>query len=454
MRLFWNRVEEGLIVLQATLNSWSVRRWLLAGALFCGVNALGVMARYEFNPTALIRFGEYYVEQNAAYTPRGAVRLTGSEAYGGNGYDGQIFYYYARTLLMPDVWPQGFSRAYRAPRVGYPLIVAPFALFGHIHPELGHWATAIGLIGVQLVLSGVALLCLLSMLPAERRYLAIFLVISPFALLSFLLTVSDSIMLAFVLIGFAYFQRAFGWPLDRDLPKFEWRPALVAYGAFSLAILSKESALFFLFPLGLATLFAWRLPAAVFVGAVLLPAAVWQVYLRTVHGMVPAGHLAIFLEPFDGMRGAVGEIGGLIVEFLRAPSGGALIALVKGSAKGLLLLYFGAALYATFSGAVRKFLPLRLALCFALASVIIADYYYFWSVFDNVARMFTISAALLILLRGEDETAKTWPAFAMLTLLSAFVTLRTLALTPSFPHDVYAPYAGPSYADHARQVGE
>ena len=122
------------------MQAWQQSAWLahlssrrgvlIVFLLYFGICALGILARYDFNASTLVRFGHYYIEQNPELTPAGALRFTGNEAHGGNGYDGQIFYYYARTLFEPGVWPEGFSLAYRGPRVGYPLLVAPFSIFG------------------------------------------------------------------------------------------------------------------------------------------------------------------------------------------------------------------------------------------------------------------------------------------------------------------------------------
>src|SRR5262245_25275732 len=115
-----------------------IRHWLF---IFLAYHALIVVAsvrRYDGNLSAMIHFGHYYVEQNSAFTPNGATRFTGNEENGGNGYDGQIFYYFARTLFVPGAWPEGFNNAYRAPRIGYPLLIAPFAVGGA-------WGTVLGM---------------------------------------------------------------------------------------------------------------------------------------------------------------------------------------------------------------------------------------------------------------------------------------------------------------------
>lgn len=425
------------------------------------VSALFVVARYDFNPSALARFGNYYIEQNQTITPAGAIRLLGDETHGGNGYDGQIFYYYARTLFVPGGWPAGFNDAYRAPRVGYPLLAAPFVVFGS-------WGVLFGLILSQLALLALGLLLLLRMLPADRKYLALFYIVSPFSLQSFLLLVSDSVVAALLVIGYYFYRRTLGTANARTTPDAATPPVpnagaqdgaspkdfALAWLCFALAVLTKESSLFLLFPLGLLALWRRRWPAAAIMVAVLLPMAAWQLYLRAAHGMIPAGVLSIFLSPLDGVIGLAGHTFELLGEFLAAPGGATALALVKHSVKVLLFLLIPAALLAVFSGDRKALLPFRLGALFTLASVLIADWYYFWSVYENVSRMLTVLVPILIFLKAEDARARTGWFFGLLGLLALLVFLRTAALTPRFPYDTFRPYTGPSHAEHALDPGD
>ncbi len=423
----------------------SLRAQFVLFAVFYGLASLAILARYDFNPSVLIRFGHDYVAQNPEYTPAGAVRLTGNEAHGGNGYDGQIFYYYARTLLIPGEWPRGFSHAYRAPRAGYPALVAPFAFFGN-------QGTLIGMFLVQIGFFVFSIYRLHKMLADGQKHLATVYILSPFALLSFVLMVSDAVMVSLVLIGYSYYRE---WDRHQSI---SLRKLAATYACFALAILTKEPALFFLFPLGLHALLRRRWIQAVFLIAILVPAAAWQVYLREVHGMVPAGILTIFLAPFAGIFAMLGETLTLSLAFLRAPGGGTLVALIKQSAYVLLLIVLIAAAFAAFTGDRRRVLPFRLAILLTITSVIFADYYYFWSVFDNTARMLTLVVPLVILLYAETPVGErrpfVLPFFAGMLLLSAFVFLRIVLLTPTFPYDVYVPYDGPVYGNHAPVLTE
>ena len=406
--------------------------------LFYAVSTAFFLARYDFNPSALIRFGHYYIEQNQAHTPAGAIRLLGDETHGGNGYDGQIFYYYARTLFLPGVWPEGFNNAYRAPRLGFPLLAAPFVVFGS-------WGVVFGLILAQLGFLLAGLWALLRLLPDDRRYLAVFWIVSPFSLQSFLLLVSDSVVAGLMGLGYYFFTRV---DPEREGDTGTIGDWIGAFLCFALAILTKESSLFLLFPLGLLALTRLDWKRALLMMAILLPMVAWQAYLRTAHGMIPAGVLSIFLSPLDGVIGLAGHTFVLLGEFLAAPGGGPLMALIKHGVKVVLFLLIPTALVAVFTGNVRSFLPFRLATLFTLASVLIADWYYFWSVYENISRMFTVIVPIVILLKAQDARAHTASFFAVLGLLAFLVFIRTAAITPRFDYDTFQPYSGPNYSEH------
>lgn len=397
--------------------------------VYAGTAAFAVCARYDFNATSLIHFGHRYVSQNPAITPENSVRFLGNEANGGNGYDGQIFYYYARTLWMKDVWPAGFSNAYRAPRVGYPLIAS-------LLPLPGNRGQAWAMILSQVLLLCLGVWCFTHLLPEGRKALATLYAISPFQLQSFLFLVSDGVMISLVVIGLFVARRS---------------GALAAVGAwflFALAVLTKESSLFLLFPVGLYALWRRQWALALTVLFSLLPQILWQLYLHQVHGMVPASILSIFLSPLAGVAGVMRY--SLDLLFQRPfPAG----ELAKQSAKWLLILLIPAALW--FS-ATRLFRSLKnqgdagqyyLGSLFVLLSVLIADYSYFWGIFENVGRMFTPLVPFLLLggAAAPEKSRSFKAACAVLFLLSGLVWMRAVLLTPSFPFDLYSPYSGPHY---------
>lgn len=403
---------------------------------FITVPALAIMARYDWNYTSLIRFGHRYIEQNESFTPKGAVRLLGNERFGGNGYDGQIFYYYARTLYVPETWPSGFSNAYRAPRVGYPFLVAPFSIFGNR-------GVAAGMILVQIAVTSTAIYCLFLLLPPTRRYLVLLFALSPFLLQSMLFLVSDSIMISLFIMGWYFFQ------------KKQRSRTLLALALFSIAVLTKESSLFLLFPLGLWALLRGDTRLAALLLGALVPMAAWQFYLFRAHGMVPASILSIFLSPLSGIRGVLAQT---LDMFQTRPL--PLSDLGRQTAKLFLIAIIPLGIWAStarlnlssnFRNLMNTFrepgIPFRGGALLVILSVLIADFQYFWGIFENVGRMFTALVPAIILARGYEKSLDRSIVFfgiAVLTL-SALVWLRFIFLTPAFPFDIYQPYTGPHY---------
>ena len=437
------------------LNTLGPRRLVVLLLIIYALVFLGQTARYGFNPSAMIHLGHYYIQQNEDLTPDGAVRFIGSEKYGGNGYDGQIFYYFARTVFMKDVWPAGFNNAYRAPRVGYPLLAGLFS-------PLGSWGVVLGMIIVQLVLIVWGLVCLWRILPANLKYLSVFYVISPFTLQSFAVLVSDSLVVALWMIGLYYYLRmyegspltplgtaGFGGDKTRGFGDLCFRKSALAGFCFSLAVLTKESSLFLFFPLGLYALWRLDLPRILLMLGVLLPMVAWQLYLRSAHGMVPAGVLEIFLKPLNGVSGLFVYTLELIRAFLSSPSIGGLLVLFKHSAKVLLFLLIPAAILAMIKGRRPGFPLTALTLGFALLSVLIADYYYFWGIYENISRMFTPLVVLMLLHKRENPDSLTWPFFGALTALAFMVFLRLTLLVTAHPADIHKPYSGPDYGPTA-----
>lgn len=463
------------------------RSWLLLFFGFYGIAAVALLARHEWNPSIFVRFGAYYAEQNSQITPVGALSFVGDETNGGNGYDGQIFYYYSRTLFLPGQWPKGFNDAYRAPRVGLPLLGAPFALFGS-------WPVLVAMLFWQMALIAAGLLILRKMLHVSQRWLLVVYVFSPFTLQSAMVGVSDGVMIAWQLLGFYFLAgRAPLWrddvaatksltvaatsgsevaaggtaeSVDRffqgrlraftaglEFGSASWLDLLLAWVCLSMALLTKESALFGLFPLGLFVLLRLDWPRVLVVLATLVPLVAWQLYLREVHGMVPAGVLRVFLSPLDGVIGLGRETLALLAAFLSGPKLGGVLALAKHSAKLMLLALILSAFVGVFTGRIRRFFPFRAAVLFALASVLIADHYYFWSVYENISRMFTPLVPLVILLLAQDRRARPIGFVPVLLALALLVLVRFAFLTPVFPYEYHEHYQGPSLRLHAPVPG-
>lgn len=424
-----------LLRMKEYLNSREILFYSLLYVILYLSAAFAAAKPYDWNLTSLIHFGHDYTDLNGDYTPEGAVVFTGNETYGGNGYDGQIFYYYARTLFVKNVWPSGFNRAYRAPRIGYPFIAGIFSVFGS-------YGTVFGMFVVQILLGLAGTFALYKLLSQNLRFLLIFYIFSPFSLQSYLLLVSDAVMVSLVLCGYYFYSL-----LDND--RFEFKNILFSFSFFSLAVLTKEPALFFLFPLGLNAVYDRNWKKSLLMIAILLPMIFWQIYLRQVHGMLPAGVLQIFLSPFSGIYGLLLSTFQMIGDFLKMPSLSMLIGIFKHSVKWLLVLMIAGAVPLLMKGNRLNF-PFRFAASLILMSVLFADYYYFWGIYENISRMFTLlvpSVILLLQSRGKFEGRM---FFSTLSLLSLFVLLRVLFMNPAFPYELYQNYEGPSYSGHAR----
>ncbi len=444
--MFAQKVKYYTNIIWVALENLSITRIILILFIVYGIATIGHLARYEFNPSSLIRIGHYYARQNPVDTPEGAVILTGNQVNGGNGYDGQIFYYYAQTLLKPGVWPDGFSKSYRAPRVGYPLLVSPFSL-------LGPWSTVFGMVFVQLLLITGGTIALYDILKesGQKKYTLIH-VLSPFLLQSYMVLVSDAVMVSLVLMGYWCYRK-----IQNDKGGRISIPHLAgAFLFFSLSITAKESALFFLFPLGLDALRRISITKIGLMISILIPAVIWQLYLKEVHGILPAGKLSVFLSPFDGLIGLAKESGVTLAGAAHSPIA-SLKVISKLSARWVLALLIVFAIGAVFTGdkkrILNKLLPGGLGVLLVLFSVIMADHFYFWGIYENISRMFTLMVPAAIIMKGEDSDSRTGGLFALILLLFIMVLLRVIFVTPVFPHTEFHHYTGPDYSNHAPLPG-
>lgn len=339
-------------------------------------STLAIWKKYKWNPSSLVHFGLEFAERNRKDTPRGVAVELGNPNDLGAGYDGQIFYYYSRTISqLSQNWPKGFDESYRAPRIGYPLLVS---LFGF----LGEWWAIFGMYFWNLFLFCLSYLALRNILGRDYSYLSFFYILSPFSLGSYLVLVSDSVMTSLVILAYFFF-------LKRRYVLF----VLIS----SLAILTKEPAIFLLFPLGLYQLVYKKWKEATIVVATLLIPITWHLYLRFTFPNWTPTRLLDFIQPLDGILGylnyAWSELQNLS-SFKDLPRILSRFLLV-------VLLLIGV-------GSLLK-IPLRSAWIFQLGlllnffMIFTASYYHFWSVYENISRMFTISIPLMVFYEKEDS---------------------------------------------------
>lgn len=341
-----------------------------------------VWKKYEWNPTSQINFGKEFADQNAPETPPGAVVFLGEEGNLGAGYDGQIFYYYSRMLSGFHLdWPKGFETSFRAPRIGYPLLVSPFGWFGR-------YGTVFGMYFLHLLLLPLSFLALRDLLSEDKKYLAGLYLLSPFTLGSYVLLVSDTVMIGLVVLSY-------------------WAYKKKRYLLFSLlgglAILTKEQALFLLFPLGLEALFRKEWRNAIWVGSVLILPVLWSAYLRTQFPAWSPAHLGSFFEPFSGISAYLREI----YEAVSGVDGG-LKALVKKFSRFPLLVLLASGVFLLFRGRIRLGIPFRIGFGITMFTICGAGYILYWATYENVSRMFAVSLPLLALWQSEDEELPGW----------------------------------------------
>ncbi len=341
------------------------------------VTTLAVWKKYKWNPSSLVHFGLEFAERNRKDTPRGVIVELGNPNDLGAGYDGQIFYYYSRTISkLSQNWPKGFDESYRAPRIGYPLLVSIFGF-------LGEWWSIFGMYFWNIVLFCFSYLALREILGKDFSYLSFFYVLSPFSLGSYLVLVSDSVMTSLVILAYFFF-------IKKRYVTFVF--------ISSLAILTKEPALFLLFPLGLYHLINRNFKNSILVSSTLIIPIAWHLYLRFTFPNWTPTRLMDFIQPLDGVLGylnyAWSELQNLI-SFKDLP---------RILSRFLLIILLGIGVMSLFEFSYKKVWIFQLGLAFNFFMIFTASYYHFWSVYENISRMFTLSIPLMILFEKENSS--------------------------------------------------
>ncbi|PJZ76368.1 AZOBR_p60025 family cell surface glycopolymer formation protein [Leptospira neocaledonica] len=358
-----------------------------------------VWKKYSWSPSSQINFGKEFAEQNKEQTPPGAIVFLGEEGNLGAGYDGQIFYYYSRMLSSFSLnWPNGFETSFRAPRIGYPLLVSPFGW-------LGMYGTIFGMYILNLGIFYLSYLAIRDLLPDPKKYLSTFYLLSPFALGSYILLVSDTVMMGLsVLAYWAFIRKRF-----------------ISFSLLAgLAILTKEQAIFLFFPLGLTTLFQKEFKKSIWVASSLILPGAWSLYLRTQFPEWTPGSLGHFFDPFGGLLGYFGEVQQALVSGDRN-----LILLIKKFSRFPLVLLLLSGTYLLFKGDGKKGLAFRLGFGILLLTTYAGGYVLYWATYENVSRMFTFSLPLLIFWEKEDESlpSGTYWALTGIILISFLIKL-------------------------------
>jgi hypothetical protein len=370
---------------------------LVAFFLLYALSTFAIWKRYNLNPTSMVNFGHEFALLNASETPKSAIVFKGEEGNLGAGYDGQIFYYFSRPISNFNLnWPKGFDESYRAPRIGYPLLISIFGLFGQKMAIFGMYFLNISLLFLSY-------LALRSILEKTYKNLSLLYLLSPFALGSYSVLVSDSVMVSLVVLSYFFFLRK------------QFIPFSLLAG---LAILTKEPALFFLFPLGLKSLIEKNRKATIAVASSLLIPFLWQSYLRFTFPNWSAMRLTDFILPLEGISRYIYEIQDFLFSDGKLELGK--FARLLGRFPLLILFSFGLSLSLSKNWKIGW--NFRLAMILTLSMVGTAGYYHFWSVYENISRMFTILIPILIFWKNEDKELVTRPIeWIVYTILALFV---------------------------------
>ncbi len=387
------KLEKKLSDMLGKLDNWKSIFFIFV--LLWGGTTFIILKKYNFNPTAMINFGLEFSDQNKGEMPTNAIVFPGEKNDLGAGYDGQIFYFYSRTISNLNTnWPKGFDESYRAPRIGYPFLISLFGIFGK-------WGNVFGMYFVNWFLFIISFIALRKILNEKNRQYSILYLLSPFSLGSYSVLVSDSVMVSLVIISYYYFLQE-------------------KYFTFSLiggfAVITKEPALFFLFPLGLLALKEkqWKKVFAV-AGTLLIP-FFWQAYLKYTFPNWSATRLTDFILPLEGIISYTKLLLSALTNFNSFKS------LARELSRLPLIFLFLLGIYSFFSGNIKRGWTFRLGLFFTMFMVGTAGYYHFWSVYENISRMFTISIPLVIFLQNEDDDAQVAPYhFVVICILFLFL---------------------------------
>jgi hypothetical protein len=370
---------------------------LLAIFLFLflyGLTTFSIWRKYNMNPSSMVNFGKEYVEKNKEKTPSGIIMQEGYKGDLGAGYDGQIFYYFSRTVSDLSLnWPKGFDESYRAPRIGYPLLIGLFGIYGK-------WCSIFGMYFWNLFLFITSFILLRKILDADIKYLSLLYLLSPFSLGSYSVLVSDTVMVSLVIISYYFYLNS--------------KNTFFVFTA-SLAILCKEPALFFFFPLGLKALTEKRISKILLIASILIIPILWQVYLRFTFPNWRATRLTDFILPLEGILK-------YLKEMTSFEEGFNLKNLARQFSRLPLLLLLLTGLYTVFTGKLKEGFEFRISLLLVFFMISTASYYHFWSVYENVSRMFTLSIPVIILLKNEDKTIKE-NFYSSISLLILFLFL-------------------------------
>ena len=101
----------------------------------------------------------------------------------------------------------------------------------------------------------------------------------------------------------------------------------------------------------------------------------------------------------------------------------------------LLLLITG--LITLFTGNIKKGIEFRLGIGLVFFMVSTASFYHFWSVYENVSRMFTLSIPLFVLLKNEDEKTKPGVYFLLCILILFLFLIKVILIQKTQSYTIW-----------------
>lgn len=132
----------------------------------------------------------------------------------------------------------------------------------------------------------------------------------------------------------------------------------------------------------------------------------WAAFLRIQFPNWSPTRFTDFFTPLDGFVGYWKEINEpSLLSFLQVPNlKTGLVLFAKKFSRLPLFLLFLAGLFVFCSGNWKKGIAGRLSFFLVIFSVFSAGYVLYWSSYENVSRMFTVSIAFLIFWKLEDDS--------------------------------------------------
>ncbi|RJP75158.1 MAG: hypothetical protein C4532_01030 [Candidatus Abyssobacteria bacterium SURF_17] len=239
---------------------------------------LYAIAPYDYNLSSLIRIGA----ANPFFNPRvlepGTV-VFNDPASGGDGYDGQFYYYAVKGFLMKEpVAPNPF----RVQRILYPLVAYVLALG---RPQLLPFTMLA--VNIMAIAASAVFLWMMIRDLAVGPSLLLFYSLNIGFLIAVFYDVATPLCIGLVAVAAYFYSREMLWP---------------ASALLGLSLLAQENGL-----IAVAALAAWlmgkkNIRGALIISASLLPWALWQVLLLKRFGQLPMQMSGHHLEmPFVGM---------------------------------------------------------------------------------------------------------------------------------------------------------